>query len=332
MLGTPLPVWMRLVLGAVAALLLIPACGLFGLGDPSTRALETGVTDSLSSPSFEMAGSYTSAGASWTVDFQFGGPGTEHAVITQGSVKVEAIVVGGQAYYRGQEFLTQHLGSASAARTLVQAAGNAWWKGPATNVPSLPEFTDAARFRATFLGPAVSTRTDHEDAGGIDSAELSGLRGNVFIAEDPPHRLVRVELSRQATIDGIGEADFEYSNFGADFKITKPTDVIDFSNLSTLPPLYTVMSVDTSKCVSPCVVSAVVKNLGGKTGAKAPSSVIFTMTDLTTNNVIGTCTAQITPDIGFNATTRVSCTITVPSGQKLDAVLITASPDNPGHA
>ena len=327
-------VLVRLLVGFAAVLfLLLCGCeGPFGLGLPATRALEAGATDSLSSPSFEMSGSYQVSGASWTVDLQFAGSGTEHALISQGSLKLEATIIGGQAYFRGQEFLSQHLGSASAARTLVQAAGNAWWKGTATNVPSLPEFTDSSRMRSTFLGPAVTARGDHVTVDGVDAADLSGSRGDLYIAEGSPHRLVHIRLNPRASVDGITSADFAYSHFGTDFKIAAPTDVIDFSNLSTLPPLYTVISVDTSKCTSPCVVSAVVKNLGGKTGARAPSSVIFTMTDPTNNSVIGTCTATITPDVAYNSTARVSCTVGVPSGRKLDAVTITAKPDNPGHA
>jgi hypothetical protein len=328
-------VLMRFLVLAVVSLFLVPACeGPFGLGLPSTRALESGAAGGLGPSSFEIAGSYIANGAGWTVDLQLAGHGSnyEHALITQGSLKIEATLIGNVAYYRGQEFLSQHLGTASAARTLVQAAGNAWWKGPATNVPAIGDFTDGARMQATFLGSVVRSRADHLTVDGIDVADLSGPRGDVFISEDPPYRLVRIRTHIGVLIDSIAGADLGYSNYGTDFKIAAPTDVIDFTNLSTLPPLYTVVSVDTSKCKSPCAVSAVVKNLGGKTGAKAPSSVIFTMTDPATNNAVGSCTAQIKPDIGYNATTTVSCSINEPSGHSLDSVIITAKPDNPGHA
>jgi hypothetical protein len=328
-------VLMRFLLGAAVAFLLLPACeGPFGLGLPSTRALESGAAAGLGPSSFEIAGSYGANLALWTVDLQLAGHGSsnEHALITQGSLKIEALIVGGVAYYRGQEFLSQHLGSASAARTLVQAAGNAWWKGPAGNVPAISDFTDGARMQATFLGSVVRSRTDHLTVDGVDVADLAGPRGDVYIAEAPPYQLVRIRTHIGVLIDSIGNADLGYSNYGTDFKIAAPNDVIDFTNLSTLPPLYTVVSVDTSKCKSPCVVSAVVKNLGGKTGAKGPSSVIFTMSDPATNNAVGSCTVQIAPDIGYNATTTVSCSINVPSGQSIDSVIITAKPDNPGHA
>src|SRR5207245_1077486 len=93
-----------------------------------------------------------------------------------------------------------------------------------------------------------------------------------------PNRLLVVQMKKGVVIDGISDGLFKYSNFGKDFGIAVPTDVIDFSNLSSLPPIYTVVSVDASRCASPCVVSAVLKNLGGLSGARAHSTVTFTMT------------------------------------------------------
>jgi hypothetical protein len=139
-------------------------------------------------------------------------------------------------------------------------------------------------------------------------------------------------LKSGATVDGVSAADFQYTNFDKDFNITRPTDVIDFSNLSTLPPIYTVVSVDTSRCSATCVVSAVVKNLGGKLGAQAPSTITFTMTDSATKATVGTCQAQVVPDVGYNATTTVSCTISSAGGQQANAAIVTATPTNPGRA
>ena len=105
-----------------------------------------------------------------------------------------------------------------------------------------------------------------------------------------------------------------------------------FSNLSTLPPIYTVLSVDASRCSTPCVVSATLKNLGGKVGARAPSTITFTMTDSASKKTIGSCQAEVQPDVGYNATTKVSCTISLGSAQQANAALITATPENPGRA
>ncbi|HEX2647124.1 MAG TPA: hypothetical protein VHO95_07840, partial [Candidatus Dormibacteraeota bacterium] len=132
-------------------------------------------------------------------------------------------------------------------------------------------------------------------------------------------------------IDGVTDADLHYSNAGRDFGIVPPSDVIDFSNLSTLPPIYTVVSLDTSGCVSAseCVVSAQLKNLGGATGAKARSTVLFEMHDAASNQLVGSCTATVLGDVGYNATTTVSCTL---SGQATNGATVTATVTNPGRA
>jgi hypothetical protein len=130
----------------------------------------------------------------------------------------------------------------------------------------------------------------------------------------------------------VSDADLRFASFNRDFSIAAPNDVIDFSNLSTLPPVYSVESVDTSGCGSPCVVSAVLKNLGGATGARAPSTITFTMTSTASGSLIGSCKAQVVPDVGYNATTTVSCTIGSLSGEQANAAIVTAVADNPGHS
>jgi hypothetical protein len=337
-----------LLAGAVFAL---ASCDLpFGLGTPTTRALENGAAVSLGARSYEITGTYTQVfaappppvvsgarvtapppGTTWSIDLQVNRqPPSRHMLLSTANVKLEAIILASGAYFRGQEFMNMFLGGDPRSRDLVKAAGNAWWEGPAQLVPQLPDLTDGTSFRTTFLGSAVSSRTDHVSIDGIDAVELSGPRADVFIASAPPNVLLRVVLHQRVTLDGIGAADFRYSNYNKDFGIAAPTDVIDFSNLSTLPPIYSVVSVDTSRCGSPCVVSALLKNLGGPTGAKAPSTVTFTLTDPASGTVVGSCTATVAPDVGFNATTTVSCTIPL-TGPAPNAAIVTATADNPGR-
>ncbi|HEX9099865.1 MAG TPA: hypothetical protein VF956_10305 [Candidatus Dormibacteraeota bacterium] len=344
----------RAILGA-AVLITLSACDLpFGLGTPSTRALEGGAEAGLSGSSFEMMGTYTGAGVSlpvqvasgartgapaaaapdttWTVDLQIARPGTQHITVSGTNLNVEVVVIAGAAYFRGHQFLADHMGTDPLSQDLVKAAGNAWWKGSARQAPQLQDLTDGATFRATFLGPAVTQRTDHVSVDGIDAVELSGARADVFIAASAPYNLLRVHMNKKVVIDSIVDGDFKYSNFGKDFGIAAPTDVIDFSNLSTLPPIYTVLSVDTSGCLSPCVVSALLKNLGGTTAAVSRSTVTFTMTDSVSQRVLGTCSAQVSPDVGYNATTTVSCTFANLDAQQANAATVTATADNPGRA
>lgn len=321
------------VLALVAMMLTLAACDApFGLGLPTTRALENGAAGTLSAaPSFEITGSYIEAGTEWTIDLQLTRPATEHVVVSSATEKLEAISVGGLAFFRGQEFLAQHMVGDPALQSIVKAAGNAWWKGLASYIPAMPELTDGSSMRAAFLGPAVTQRSDHATVGGIDAVDLAGPRAEVFIASAPPHRLLRVRVKKGVVVDGITEADLTFGSFGKDFQIAAPTDVIDFSNLSTLPPVYTVLSVDSTRCGSPCVVSATLKNLGGTTGALGPSSVTFTITGAASGEVLGACSAQVQPDVGYNSTTTVSCTFAGLSGQADNAATVTATPTNPGR-
>ena len=313
-------------LAALAALGLLTACDPFGL--PSTRSLENGAAGMLSSArSFEIEGGYTAGGAAWTIDMQLGRPNKEHLVVSNGVDSVEAIVIGDTAYFRGHDFLARHL-TDPRSQSLVEAAGNSWWKGLAVTLPQLSELTDGAAFRSAFLGQAASTRTDHRPVGGIDAVELSGARADVFIGSAPPYPLLRVVIRRGVTVDGITDANLFYSHAGADFGIGPPAAVLDFGNTSTLPPIYTVESVDTSRCASPCVVAASLRNIGGLAGARAPSTVTFTMSDPVSKQSLGGCVATVQPDVSFNATTTVSCTI---GAQPVNAAVVTAVADNPGR-
>jgi hypothetical protein len=329
------------VLAGAAAVAALSVCQApFGLGQPSTRALENGAADGLAAAtSFEITGTYTESGNNWTIDLQVVRSGSRHVVISTADLKLEAIVFVDPAgvnpsdsYFRGNQYLSQHMGSDPASRNLVKAAGNAWWKGAAAQLPTLTDLTDGPAFRTTFLGTAVTRREDNVSIDGLDAINLSGPRADVFVGANESHQLLHLRLKNGATVDGVSAADFQYTNFDKDFKITKPTDVIDFSNLSTLPPIYTVVSVDTSHCSATCVVSAVVKNLGGKLGAQAPSSVTFTMTDPATKLTVGTCSTEIKPDVGYNTTKTVSCAIPAVSGQQANAAIVTATPTNPGRA
>lgn len=311
---------------AFAALCLVAACDPFGL--PATRSLENGASDMLSSAkSFEIKGGYTAGGSDWTVDIQVTRPNKQHLVVSNGADSVEAIVIGDTGYFRGHDFLSRHL-SDPRSQSLVAAAGNSWWKGLAVALPQLPDLTDGAAFRAAFLGPAVSSRTDHRPVGGVDAVELSGERADVFIGSAPPYPLLRIVIRSGVTVDGITDANLLYSQAGADFGIAPPAAVLDFGNSSTLPPIYTVESVDTSRCASPCVVAASLRNIGGLAAATAPSTVTFTMSDPVSKQSLGGCVATVQPDVGFNATTTVSCTI---GGQPVNAAVVTAVAVNPGR-
>jgi hypothetical protein len=340
------------VLGAAAVLTALSACDLpFGLGQPSTLALENGAAASLDgAKSFRVSGSYTDQSmipgapassartqplaARVSIDLEFVKPNTEHVLVTATGTKVEAILLGSNGYFRGNEFLSQHMGPDQLSRNLVKVAGNSWWRGygSAAEIPRLPDLTVGSSFRSTFLGTAVTQRTDHASVDGLDAVDLSGPRADVFIAATPPYRVLRVRIKSGVTVDGMTDADLRFSDFDRDFGIAAPRDVIDFSNLSTLPPVYTVVSVDTLGCGSPCSVSVLLKNLGGLSAAQGPSTVTFTMTDPATAQTLGSCKAVVQPDVGYNSTTTVACTIGNVNGKQVNSAVVTAVADNPGRA
>ena len=320
---------------AVAALVLLAACDLpFGLGLPTIRALNSGAGDSLdAATSFRISGSYTESSTVWKIDLELVKPSTEHLLVSAPNTELEAIITDHGPYFRGQQFLASNMGSDPYSRSLIQAAGNAWWTGLPANAPeTLTDFTQGTGLRSTFLGTAVTSRTDHVSVGGVPAVELSGPRADVYLGEAPPYRVLRVHMYPGATVDGISGADFRYSDYGRDFGIVSPRGALDFADLSTLPPIYTVVLVDTSVCGTTCVVGATLKNLGGKSPARAPSTVTFTMTDPQTSGVLGTCKAAVQPDVGHSATTTVSCAIGAVSGADHNAAVVTAAADNPGLA
>jgi len=321
--------------GLVGAIVVaaLSACDLpFGLDLATTRSLESGATGTLvAADSFEITGSYSDGSHQWSIDLQLSRPGSEHVTVSTADVKLEAIILGNKTYFRGQQFLSAHMGSDLVSRSFVKAAGDGWWKGSAGQIPHLADLTDGNAFRSTFLGQAVTQRTDHVSVDGIDAVDLSGARGEVFITAQAPYRVLRVRLKHGVVVDGIRDADLRFVNYNHAFQISAPTNVIDFSNLTTLPPIYTVVSVDTSGCGSPCVVSALLKNLGGLVGARAPSTITFAMTDTASRQVLGSCQARVVPDVAYNATTTVMCSIDNVSAQTSNAASVTATPDNPGR-
>src|SRR5947208_9077816 len=106
----------------------------------------------------------------------------------------------------------------------------------------MPDFTDGTALRATFLGSASNRRTDHQSIDGVDSVELSGTRADVFIASEPPYRLLRVRLKPGVEIDGLTDADLHYSNVGRASGIVAPKDVLDFGDHRPAPQTYRVLT------------------------------------------------------------------------------------------
>src|SRR2546423_4753944 len=113
--------WHRTRTGLVGATMVaaLSACDLpFGLGLPTTRSLESGATGTLvAADSFEITGSYSEGSNQWAIDLQLSRPHSQHVTVTTSNVKLEAIVVGNGAYFRGQQFLSADMGSDLVSRS-----------------------------------------------------------------------------------------------------------------------------------------------------------------------------------------------------------------------
>ena len=316
---------------ALAALLLGGCEAPFGLDRPTTRSLEQGATASLSQArSFEMKGSYEESSVTWTLDLQLRRPAARHLLLDGGGVRLEALLIGTDTYFRGRDFLAAHVATSARSQQLLQAAGDSWWKGLPGVVPQLPDFTEGTAFAAAFLGSALDRRVDGVTAGGEPAVELSGPRADVYVEAAAPHRPLRIRLRPGVEVDGLSAADFTYGAFDRVPPISAPAGVIDFSDANTLPPLYKVVSVDTSRCEDPCIVSATVQNLGGLQHAAGPSIVTFTATGAT-GETLGTCEVKVIPDVPFSQTATVGCTIPKLGSVDFNAARVTAAPINPGR-
>src|SRR5256885_11575884 len=138
-----------LVAGAV---LTLSACDLpFGIGSPTTRALESGAAASLQQRTLEITGVTTqtvvappppivsgarvsapAVGTRWTIDLQLSNqPPARRMSVSNGDGKLDAIVLPSVPYFSGQAFLLQFLGGDPRSRDLAPAAGNRMWTGPA---------------------------------------------------------------------------------------------------------------------------------------------------------------------------------------------------------
>lgn len=315
---------------AAAIMVATGACDLpFGLDQPTTRSLEAGAAAALDSSDFEMTGGFVSAGTAGTLDLQLAKAGGERLLLSGSGAPLEAILSRDASYFRGRQFLLAHVATDARSRQLAAAAGDGWWKGLPASIPKLTDFTDGTAFRSTFLGPAADRRIDHVEVDGVPAVEFSGPRADAYLAAAPPGQPLRLRLHEGVTVDGLSAADFHYARFGQVAPITPPAGVIDFADQATLPPLYTVVSVNTSHCQSPCQVEAVVENVGGTRPPPSPATITFTLTDAVSGGTLGSCQVKIVPGVGYGSTTTLGCAIAGLADADLNAATVTATVTNP---
>ena len=293
-----------------ATALVIAACGLpFGLGRPSNAELENGAADNLAkATSFEAKGAFTEGATTYQFDVMHVAPATEDVQVTQGALTYEELQINGRFYYRGSQYLTSVIGN-----ILVRGVGTRWFASNEITPIDLSPFIDANKVKA-FLNSGAGQRTDDVIVDGQGTAELTLSVGIVNITENSPYRVLRLRSVKGTTVGGVSGFDVMFTNYNKDFGIQAPTNAFDYDDPTTWPPLYHVDSVSqvaipgTNSCNDPCVLMAVVENMGGVNGASASSTITFALT-ASDQSPLGSCKATIQPDRPHGQKFTVSCTV-----------------------
>ncbi len=305
---------MRKLLLISATALLMCACGLpFGLGRPSDSDLESGAADSLSkAKSFEAKATFLDGSKLYSLDIEYAAPSTIHISGKQGDNDVEMLNYGGKTYYKGRLFLGTLLSDQN-AQTVLKGTDDRWVTSSQLAPIDTSAITDPSKVRLLLSGSA-SNRQDDVTFNGQQTAELTLPAAIVNITETSPYRLVRLRSIAGQTLGGGSQLDVVFSNYGKDFGIQAPSNAFDFDDPTTWPPLYQVDSVaqkeiSQGSCGDPCVLSAVIENVGGVNGGAAPSSVTFSLTRDVDQSTLGSCKATISPDHQHGQKFTVGCSI-----------------------
>ena len=296
------------------AILLSTACGFTGIGQASTSDLINGAgTELAQATGLEVSGAFSRDSEDFSVDIQMNPPHSAHITASksstsQTSVNYEAVQIDRKDYYRSLDVARIAAGDTAEARMVARMLGGRWftYKGKPFD---LGMFASAADIKANFLTDLKVSRKDNVDAGGQNTAQLASGDYVLNITEASPHRLVFLQTVAGKTVQGMSQAHMAIKNYNKDFAIEAPTRVIDLDDPTTWPPLYTIVSVENSRCGTPCTLSAQVKNLGGLEGASAPSTVTFDLTNSANHKVLGSCMVTIQPNVQHNQAVTERCTI-----------------------
>lgn len=326
---------MRAVVAIGVAGLLAAACNLPFLGPSlaTTTQLINGAGDSFAKASgFEMTGVFDVPTGSYAMDLQYSAPTTAHMAMTQNNLQIEVIQVDGKVYYRGKEFIASQVGSNAGAQKILHAIGDRWFSSASATPIDMSGFTDANKVKANYLQNFTVARKDNVSSSGVMTAELSAGSYILNITESSPHQLVYLRTTPGKTVDNLTNAKLAFTNYNKSFGIVAPANVFDLDDHTTWPPIYTAVSVENSGCSDPCVLSAVLRNDGGLTGASAPSTVTFSVLD-NNNNTLGSCKVTISPDIanGKQVTERCSIASAAWTNYTGSTYQYEAVPDNPAY-
>ncbi len=299
---------------AVLAVLLFTACAVPGIGQASTSDLINGAgTELAHATGLEVNGAFSKESGDFSVNIQMNPPHSAHITASkssssQTSLNYEAIQIGDKDFYRSLDLAKLAAAQTPDAQQVARMVGGRWFTYSGTPL-DLGVFASAADIKANFLTDLKVSRKDNVDAGGQNTAQLATGDYVLNITEASPHRLVFLQTVAGKTVQGYSQAHMSITNYNKVFAIEAPPKVVDLDDPATWPPLYTIVSVENSRCGTPCTLSAQVKNLGGVEGATAPSTVTFDLKNSANQKVLGSCNVTIHPDLPHNQTVTERCTI-----------------------
>lgn len=321
----------RVLAMVMAAGLATAGCG--GQSLPSTSELVNGAADGFGKATgLEITGTFVENSFNYTVDMQVTPPNTAHLTMTQNTLHIESEQVNGKVFYRGKEFVASVLGTTPEDKQIANAVGDRWFTSKDATPIDVSGFSDATKVKANFLNTLSVTRKDNVTANGVMTAELTGADYILNITEASPHRLVQLRTAQGKTVQEMTDATLAFGNYDKDFAIQTPTNVFDVDDHATWPPRYIRTSITNSGCKDPCILSAVFQNDGGMTGAPAPSTIAFTLTNKADGSSLGSCNATISTDIENGKKVTVNCSISGAAWTNFNGTYIyNAVADNPAY-
>ena len=298
---------------AIAALV-FAGCAVAGLGRASTSDLINGAAYELAhATGLELEGAFTKDKTDMSVDIQTNPPHSAHITASKQepnsqAIQVEMIQIDQKDYYRSVDLARVAAAASASAELVAHMVGGRWFTYKATPL-DLGVSANTGDIKASFLTDLSVARKDDVDVGGQGTAELSTGNYLINITEAAPHRLVFLRTAAGKTVKGLSLVHMLLRDYNKDFAIKAPTIAVDLDDPASWPPLYSVLSVENSRCGTPCTLSAQIKNLGGGGAATEPSTLTFEVINSATKQVLGSCAVTIRPDLAHNQTATERCTI-----------------------
>jgi hypothetical protein len=297
------------VVGFVVVLVLLASAGLPPFGKTADQLVGDAAANLTAAPAVKVDASFTRGGTAYSMSWQADRSGDLIASVSFKGSKDGVISVGGKAWIDTDKAFWDNLGRTDA---LAQKVLPGHWMvvAPGGSVVA-PDVPDPASLRGLLpTGPSDLTTGPTRTTDGQRTLKLSDGRADIYVTAGEPTRLVRLVFAPGYTdrtgISGL-DAAFAYPK---SLRVAAPSDFYDPTNPNSLPGEYTVDQVNRGRCDGAgCVYALTVHNHYGMSGGQATATVRLTTQS---GGSLGACSAPI-PQIGYNQTETVSCTVSGPT-------------------